>query len=287
MKLQAKKWLTVLGVCVSISLAAVWVSGAALAEEADHYEPGSLDVRIPKAFLPPPQEVEIEVPLEPGDPGYETPAEFAERAKKEREAATAKKNTTTVGGQVVEGKLPPADMDISLRNKPFVPAQPRTKKIKKLVPAPSPYKILTYSDFTWLSNASGHYNIALPKAYGADPLKDLPISGPALLRNVDDALFMAATVDDPADVQHYKNGKTLPVFTGAIPILNENRATVQNKIASCTYFNYEMEGTTCLILRADLPADKKIYKLLYVFPESRRYTFLPLSLYSVENFRLE
>ena len=94
-------------------------------------------------------------------------------------------------------------------------------------------------------------------------------------------------MDDPADVQHYKNGKTLPVFTGAIPILNENRATVQNKIASCTYFNYEMEGTTCLILRADLPADKKIYKLLYVFPESRRYTFLPLSLYSVENFRLE
>ena len=287
MKLQAKKWLTVLGVYVSISLAAVWVSGTALAEESDHYEPGSLDVRIPKAFLPPPQEVEIEVPLEPGAPDYETPVEFAERSKKEREAAAAKKNAAKMGGQVVEGKLPPADMDISLHKKPFMPAQPRTKKIKKLVPVPSPYKILTYSDFTWLTNASGHYNIALPKAYGVDPLKDLPLNGPALLRNVDDTLFMSATVDDPADVQHYKNSKTLPVFTGAIPILNENRATVQNKIASCTYFNYEIEGTTCLVLLADLPLDNKTYKLLYVFPESKRYTFLSLSLYSVENFRLE
>jgi hypothetical protein len=287
MKLQARTWLTVLGVCVSISLAALGLSGTALAADGDHYDPGSLNVRIPEAFLPPPQEIEIEVPLEPGDPGYETPAEFAERAKKEREAALHKKNTTTVGGQVVEGKLPPADMDIDLDKKPFVPAKPRTKKIKKLVPAPSPYKILTYSDFSWLTNDSGHYNIALPKAYGSDPLKGLPISGPALIRNVSDALFMAATVDDPADVQHYKNGKTLPTFTGALPILKENRATVQNKTASCTYFNYEMEGTTCLVLQAEVPVEHKIYKLLYVFPHSRRYTFLPLSLYSVENFRIE
>ena len=287
MMLPVKKWLAVLGVCVSVSLAALAVSSTALAADTEHYEPGSLNVKIPQAFLPPPQEIEIEVPLEPGDAGYETPAEFAERAKKEREAAAAKKNTTTVGGQVIDGKLPPADMDISLDKKPFVPAKPRTKKIKKLVPAPSPYKVLTYSDFRWLTNDSGHYNIALPKAYGTDPLQGLPISGPELIRNVNDALFMVATVDDPQDVQHYKNQKTLPAFTGTLPILTEKRATVQNQTAACTYFNYEMEGTTCLVLTADVASGDKTYKLLYVFPESRRYTFLPLSLYSVENFRIE
>lgn len=280
MMLPVKKMMAVLSIAICLSCQA-W------AAEADHYEPGSLNVRIPDIFLPPPQEIEIEVPLEPGDPGYETPAEYAERARKEREAAAKKKNTTTVAGQVVNGKLPPADLDISLDKKPFVPAQPRTKKIKKLIPAPSPYKVLTYNDFRWLTNDSGHYNIALPKAYGTDPLQDLPISGPALIRNVDDALFMVATVDDPQDLQHYKNQKTLPAFVGALPILTEKRTTVQNQSAACTYFNYEMEGTTCLVLKADLSSGAKTYKLLYVFPESKRYTFLPLSLYSVENFRIE
>lgn len=273
--MKVKKVLAVLGFSLCLS-------SAALAETAGTYIPGSLDVRIPKAFMPPPVEIEVEVPLEPGDPGYENPADLAAKNKAARDAAAKNKNTTAIGGQVVDGRLPAATTE-DLRNQPM---QPLTKKVKKQLPAPSPFKVLSPGDFKWLTNESGHYSLALPKAYGTDPLQDLPLNGPEIVREVGDELFMAATVDDPVDIKYYKNQKTMPSFPGAVPLVTETRPTVQNHQATCVYFNYEMEGTTCLVLRADIPLEGKTYKLLYVFPENQRNSFLPLSLYSLENFRV-
>ena len=274
--MKVKKVLAVLGFSLCLS-------SVALTETAGPYVPGSLDVRIPKAFMPPPVEIEVEVPLEPGDPGYENPADLVAKNKAAREDAAKNKTTTGNGGKVVTGKLP-ATYTEDLKNQP---TQPLTKKIKKQVPAPSPFKVLNPGDFKWLTNESGHYNLAIPKAYGSDPLQGLPLNGPEIVREVGDELFMAATVDDPVDIKYYKNQKTLPSFPGAIPLVTETRPTVQNHTATCVYFNYEMEGTTCLIIRADIPFERKTYKLLYVFPENQRYSFLPLSLYSLENFRIE
>jgi hypothetical protein len=265
--IPGKKSLAILTVLLCISC-------VALAQEENQapYTPGTLNVRIPKALLPPPIEVEVEVPLEPGDPGYGD-----EQTQPSQQANP--NGTTVVGGQVVEGKLPP--------NKAMTPIKrPKTKKVKKLVPAPSPYEAISIDDFKWYENDSGRYVMPLPKSFGGDPLKGYPIYGPMIIRNVNDALFMTVTVDDPTDTQHYRNKDSLPNFYGAIPIVKETRTTVQNQKVDCTYFRYQMSGTNCLVLQTALPYNNKTYRMLYVFPEDRRFRILPLSLYSLENFRI-
>ena len=261
MHIPGKKSLAILTVLLCFSCVSL-----AQEETSTPYTPGTLNVRIPTALLPPPIEVEVEVPLEPSDPGY-------------GDQQTNPTGTTVVGGQVVEGKLP--------QNKtPITTNKPRTKKVKKYLPAPSPYEAISIDDFKWYENDSGRYVMPLPKTFGSDPLKDYPIYGPMIIRNVNDALFMTVTVDDPADTQHYRNKDSLPNFYGAIPIVKETRTTVQNQKVDCTYFRYQMSGTNCLVLQTAMPYNNKTYRMLYVFPEDRRFRILPLSLYSLENFRL-
>ncbi len=234
-------------------------SAVAAAEGNDDYQPGTLNVRMPSAFIPAPIPVEVEVPLEPGDVGYaEAQAQIQQRA-----AASGKNNASS--------------------------RLPLTKTITKYVSAPSPFQDISYSDFQYYANPEGHYQLSLPKAFGHDPLKGLPISGPAFIRSKSDVRFMAATVDDPTDTKHYRNQKTFPDFKDLDPITTETRRTVQNYPAECRYLNYRMgeDGTDCLVITAAINDSGKTYRLLYVFPYEYRYRFLPLALYSLENFRLD
>lgn len=151
MHIPGKKSLAILTMLLCISC-------VALAQEEPQvpYTPGTLNVRIPKAFMPPPIEIEVEVPLEPGDPGY-------------GDQQTNPTGTTVVGGQVVEGKLPP--------NKAVLPSnKPKTKKVKKYVPAPSPYEAISIDDFKWYENDSGRYVMPLPKTFGATPGVVIPFT---------------------------------------------------------------------------------------------------------------
>ena len=72
------------------------------------------------------------------------------------------------------------------------------------------------SDFTSVSSEAGGYSIAVPKAFGKNPLADLPqAEGAMLVRTAGNNLMLAATVLDPADTASFKATEALPVYENA------------------------------------------------------------------------
>lgn len=262
---------------------------SAPARQADlyykNYEPGTLNVKIPAAFLPPAYEVELAAPLNypvaaggiipkdlpdpvvppsrmelinPGDPDYKVP--------------TATDGTL---GPAAKAPVPQYRM-----------VAPPTKKVRKLIQPPSPYEVPSPGYFVWLHSKAGNYNLAVPKAFGGNPLEGLPLDGPMLVRSGSNDHLMAATVDDPADTRYYRNQDSFPALTVSADILTEQRPLVENKVATVVYQRVSVGGVACLALTASCKSGTKVYRSFYVFPEEEKYALLPRCIYSIENLRL-
>ena len=108
-----------------------------------------------------------------------------------------------------------------ISNEPVPPAdKPKPKPKLNLVgkpPLPKQFmRTPQASDFTIISSEAGGYSMAVPKAFGKNPLADLPqAEGAMLVRTAGNNLMLAATVLDPADTASFKATEALPVYENA------------------------------------------------------------------------
>ena len=106
-------------------------------------------------------------------------------------------------------------------NEPVAPAdKPKPKPKLNLVgkpPLPKQFmRTPQASDFTSVSSEAGGYSMAVPKAFGKNPLADLPqTEGAMLVRTAGNTLMLAATVLDPADTASFKPTEAMPVYENA------------------------------------------------------------------------
>ena len=103
-------------------------------------------------------------------------------------------------------------------NKPVAPAdKPKPKpKLNLVGKPPLPRQFMRtpqVNDFTIVSSEAGGYSMAVPKAFGKNPLADLPhTEGAMLVRTASNILMLAATVLDAADTASFKATEALPVY---------------------------------------------------------------------------
>ena len=162
---------------------------------------------------------------------------------------------------------------------------PKTKKIKKRVPAPNPYRMPTSADFTMVNNLPGKYTLHAPIIFGADPLTELPVSGPMTVRTASTVLMCAATVDDPTDTKYYKTQDNFPVPRGATLLLKERRPVVGGKLATVYYKQAQIGGVPCLQVLSEVLDGQKTYRTLWLLPDAQKLDLLAQALYAVETMQ--
>ncbi len=142
------------------------------------------------------------------------------------------------------------------------------------------------SDFEWVVNKAGGYALAIPKAFGGDPLAELPqAQGPMLIRAANNAQLMAVNIIDPLDKEHFRPEQPLPAFTNKQVFWKWTHSAWldwQCSLAQQTDFYDEK-----LLLQAQAVHDGKTYELLYIFPSAQYRTCIPQALYSLNSFRME
>ncbi len=155
-------------------------------------------------------------------------------------------------------------------------AAPAPPSLKNL-PQPQP------ADFYLLHNPYGPYSIALPRAFGADPLAEMKnLRGPMLLRQASENLLLAVNIADPADTRHYRPAQRLPDFPDKQVLLaweQGERLHWQCVLSTCSDF-YGSKA----ILQAEAAENGKTCELLYVFPSDNMEHYLAQALYSLNSF---
>ena len=142
------------------------------------------------------------------------------------------------------------------------------------------------ADFNWLVNTAGGYALAVPKAFGSDPLADLPqAQGPMLVRAAGNTQLLAVNIIDPSDTEHFRPQQALPDFPDK-HILWKWPHSAWFDWNCCLSLHNDFYGEK-LLLQAQAVHDGKTYELLYVFPSSQYRTGIPQALYSLNSFRLE
>lgn len=142
------------------------------------------------------------------------------------------------------------------------------------------------SDFEWVVNKAGGYALAIPKAFGADPLADFPqAQGPMLVRAADNVQLMAVNIIDPMDKEHFRPEQPLPTFTNQQVFWKwTHSAWLDWQCSLSQQTDYYGEK---MLLQAQAVHDGKTYELLYVFPAAQYRTCIPQALYSLNSFRME
>lgn len=175
-------------------------------------------------------------------------------------------------------------------NKPVAPAnKPKPKPILNLVgkpPLPRQFmRTPQAGDFTAVTSTNGGYSIALPSAFGTDPLAALPqAEGSMLVRTASDELMCAVTVLDPLDSNSYNANQPPPKY--------ENKKaywTWKQDAAltfSCTLSHHNDYHGDKMLLEAQAQQNGKTYQLLFVMPKARYTDLLPQAVYSLNSFKL-
>lgn len=141
------------------------------------------------------------------------------------------------------------------------------------------------SDFYQTQNSNGGYKLFLPKAFGSNPLANLPhANGPMQLRATSEQLFCAINVQD-------KHDKLAFDASAPLPKLNNKQQLVQWKhgnsiVWNCTLSRQQDYIGDKLILEANAPANDKTYELLYVMPTKDYATLLSQAIWSLNSFEL-
>lgn len=177
-----------------------------------------------------------------------------------------------------------------ISNEPVPPAdKPKPKPKLNLVgkpPLPKQFMCTPQtSDFTSVSSEAGGYSIAVPKAFGKNPLADLPqTEGAMLVRTAGNNLMLAATVLDPADTASFKATEALPVYENAKVYWQWQHGS--QLIWTCRLSAHNDYHGDKLLLTAEAQQNGKTYQLLYVMPALQADNYLPQAIYSLDSFKL-
>lgn len=175
-------------------------------------------------------------------------------------------------------------------NKPVAPAdKPKPKpKLNLVGKPPLPRQFMRTpqaSDFTVVSSEAGGYSMAVPKAFGENPLAGLPqAEGAMLVRTAGNTLMLAATVLDPADTASFKATEALPVYENAKVYWQWQHGN--QLIWTCRLSAHNDYHGNKLLLTAEAQQNGKTYQLLYVMPAMQADNYLPQAIYSLDSFKL-
>ena len=174
-------------------------------------------------------------------------------------------------------------------NEPVPPAdKPKPKPKLNLVgkpPLPKQFmRTPQASDFISVSSEAGGYTLAVPKAFGKNPLADLPqTEGAMLVRTAGNNLMLAATVLDPADTASFKATEALPVYENAKVYWQWQHGN--QFIWTCRLSVHNDYHGNKLLLTAEAAQNGKTYQLLYVMPAEQADNYLPQAIYSLDSFK--
>lgn len=177
-----------------------------------------------------------------------------------------------------------------ISNEPVPPAdKPKPKPKLNLVgkpPLPKQFmRTPQASDFISVSSEAGGYSMAVPKAFGKNPLADLPqTEGAMLVRTAGNNLMLAATVLDPADTASFKATEALPVYENAKVYWQWQHGN--QLIWTCRLSAHNDYHGNKLLLTAEAQQNGKTYQLLYVMPALQADNYLPQAIYSLDSFKL-
>lgn len=175
-------------------------------------------------------------------------------------------------------------------NEPVPPAdKPKPKpKLNLVGKPPLPRQFMRTpqaSDFISVSSEAGGYSMVVPKAFGKNPLADLPqTEGAMLVRTAGNTLMLAATVLDPADTASFKATEALPVYENAKVYWQWQHGN--QLIWTCRLSAHNDYHGNKLLLTAEAQQNNKTYQLLYVMPAMQADNYLPQAIYSLDSFKL-
>uniref|UniRef100_UPI00307B17C9 hypothetical protein n=1 Tax=Phascolarctobacterium succinatutens TaxID=626940 RepID=UPI00307B17C9 len=177
-----------------------------------------------------------------------------------------------------------------ISNEPVPPAdKPKPKpKLNLVGKPPLPRQFMRTpqaSDFISVSSEAGGYSMAVPKAFGKNPLADLPqAEGAMLVRTASNILMLAATVLDPADTASFKATEALPVYENAKVYWQWQHGN--QLIWTCRLSAHNDYHGNKLLLTAEAQQNGKTYQLLYVMPALQADNYLPQVIYSLDSFKV-
>lgn len=276
----------------SLLLSLAGSSFAAAAEELPNYATQPAVVSTSPAQPAEPTEAESSIYASAADSTVNTvPA----TPKQEETAAEAPTTVNEAKAPMAEVPATPAAANTAAKppvisNEPVPPAdKPKPKPKPNLVgkpPLPRQFmRTPQASDFISVSSEAGGYSMAVPKAFGKNPLADLPqAEGAMLVRTADNTLMLAATVLDPADTASFKATEALPVYENAKVYWQWQHGN--QLIWTCRLSAHNDYHGNKLLLTAEAQQNGKTYQLLYVMPAMQADNYLPQAIYSLDSFKL-
>ena len=218
-------------------------------------------------------------------------------ATPKQEEAVAEAPTTVNEAKAPMAEMPttPAAADTAAKppvisNEPVPPAdKPKPKPKLNLVgkpPLPKQFmRTPQASDFISVSSEAGGYSMSVPKAFGKNPLADLPqAEGAMLVRTAGNTLMLTATVLDPTDTASFKATEALPVYENAKVYWQWQHGS--KLIWTCRLNAHNDYHGDKLLLTAEAQQNGKTYQLLYVMPALQADNYLPQAIYSLDSFKL-
>lgn len=141
------------------------------------------------------------------------------------------------------------------------------------------------NDFTIIRNINGGYSIALPKAFGINPLEDLPnTEGSMIVRIADNNLMLAVTVINSKDTISFNPIQSLPKYDNVKTYLQwQHENTI---IWNCCLQRHKDYYGDKFILKANSQQANKTYELIFVIPVLEYDILLPQALYAINSFNL-
>lgn len=217
------------------------------------------------------------------------PTAPAETKKAETEApATAKETEVTSEVPTTPEAANAAATPPVVSNEPVAPADKPKPKLNLVGKPPLPKQFMRTpqaSDFTSVSSEAGGYSMSVPKAFGKNPLADLPqAEGAMLVRTAGNTLMLAATVLDPTDTASFKATEALPVYENAKVYWQWQHGN--QLIWTCRLSSHNDYHGNKLLLTAEAQQNGKTYQLLYVMPAEQADNYLPQAIYSLDSFKL-
>lgn len=207
----------------------------------------------------------------------------AETKQTETEAPATAKETEVTSEAANAAATPPV-----VSNEPVAPADKPKPKLNLVGKPPLPKQFMRTpqaSDFISVSSEAGGYSMSVPKAFGKNPLADLPqAEGAMLVRTAGNTLMLAATMLDPADTASFKATEALPVYENAKVYWQWQHGN--QLIWTCRLSAHNDYHGDKLLLTAEAQLNGKTYQLLYVMPALQADNYLPQAIYSLDSFKL-
>ena len=284
----------------SLLLSLAGSSFAAAAEELPNYATQPAVVSTSPAQPAEPTEAESSIDASPAettaaDSTVSTVPTVPTVPKQEEAVAEAPTTVNEAKASVTEVPTTPEAANAAatppvVSNEPVPPAdKPKPKpKLNLVGKPPLPRQFMRTpqaSDFISVSSEAGGYSMAVPKAFGKNPLADLPqTEGAMLVRTAGNTLMLAATVLDPADTASFKATEALPVYENAKVYWQWQHGN--QLIWTCRLSAHNDYHGNKLLLTAEAQQNGKTYQLLYVMPALQADNYLPQAIYSIDSFKL-